>query len=498
MSPRRLFWSLLLVCWAVPTAAQSQSFSERIDAVLGDSVFLDALWGVQVMALDRDTTLYAYNAERNFIPASNMKLYTSAAALERLGPDYRYATQVYIDGPIDDGILRGNVIIRGAGDPTLGGRLSPDDAIAPLRAWADSLKVRGVQHIEGDIVGDDDVFSDTPYGVDWAWGDLQYYWAAEIGGLAFRENVIDVEMQAQRPGEPAQLSWEPIQTSYVSFLNATRTGPSGSSLDEGHYRYPGTNRFRLFSEIPPGGRDRETLSVTNPTLYLTHVFREVLLEEGISVDGTARDVDDLSLKPSYAPGRAQVVATFQSPDLAEIAQAVNTESVNLYAEHLLRTLGIEHPPQDPPEDVFSGSADMGILAARDAFGAAGIDTSRMVIADGSGLSRLNLVSPAATTTLLRHMWQHPDSSLRAAYLASLARPGRDGTLSYRLRGLPSGTEVRAKTGTLTQASALSGYVTTSDGAAYAFAIFCNNYSAKVRRVRVAQDRIVQLIAQLAP
>lgn len=498
MSLRCFLWFFLLVVWAPPAMAQPLSFSERVDAVLEDSVFLDALWGVEVVNLDRDTTLYAYNATRNFIPASNMKLYTSAAALERLGPDFRYTTRVYIDGPIVDGILQGNVLIRGAGDPTLGGRLSPGDAIAPLRAWADSLKARGIQHISGDIVGDDDVFADTPYGVDWAWGDLQYYWAAEIGGLAFRENVIDVQMQAQRPGEPAQLSWEPLQTSYVSFLNATRTGPSGSSLDEGHYRYPGTNRFRLFSEIPPGGRDRETLSVTNPTLYLTHVFREVLLEENISVDGMARDVDDLSLKPSYTPGRAQVVATLQSPELADIARAVNTESVNLYAEHLLRTLGLEHPPETPPQDIDPGGTVMGILAARDLFGAAGIDTSRLVMADGSGLSRLNLVSPTATTTLLRHVWRHPDATLRSTYLASLAQPGTDGTLSYRLRGLPSGVAVRAKTGTMTQVSALSGYVTMADGTTYAFAIYCNNYSAEVRRVRAAQDRIVQLIAERAP
>lgn len=495
---RSLVCCLLLTLGVAPVLAQPAFFDQAVDQVVQDAAFADALWGVHVVRLSDDSTQYAYQVGRNFVPASNMKLYTTAAALDRLGPDFRYETKVYIDGPVQDGTLQGNVLIRGAGDPTLGGRLGPDDAVAPLRAWADSLKILGIQHIAGDLVGDDDVFDDTPYGKDWAWGDLQYYWAAELGGLAFRENVVDVVMQGQTPGAPARLSWEPIDTRYVTFENATQTGPSGASLDEGHYRYPGTNRFRLSSQVPPGGQDRETLSVTNPTRYLTHVFREVLIDEGISVDGTIQDVDDLSIKPSYAPGQTQVVATHWSPPLAEIAAAINKESVNLYAEHVLRTLGIEHPPHDVPEDVASGSTEMGALAAREVFGAAAVDTSRLVMADGSGLSRHNLISPRATTTLLQHLWNHPDAAVRDAYLGSLARPDEDGTLSYRLSNLPAGAVVRAKTGTLTQVSGLSGYVTPPEGPSYAFSILCNNYTADVRRVRAAQDRIVRLILEYTP
>ena len=403
-----------------------------------------------------------------------------------------------MDGSVEDGTLQGNLIIRGAGDPTLGSLHLDDDPLAALHAWTDALKAMGIQHIAGAIIGDDDVFDDTPYGDEWAWGDLQYYWAAEVSGLSFRDNVVDVAMRAQQPGEPAHLSWEPLNTSYVSFLNATRTGPPGSSLDEGHYRYPGTNRFRLFSRIPPNGVDRETLSVTNPTLYLGHVFREVLLEEDISIDGPAVDVDDLAIKPMYTAGIVQAVATLTSPPLSEIVRVINTESMNLYAEHVLRTLGVEHPPADPPDDVAPGTAEMGWLVARAALAEAGVDTNRVAFVDGSGLSRLNLASPAATTTLLQSMWYHPDPAVREAFLASLARGGATGTLSYRLTNLPSGATVRAKTGSLTQANALSGYVTTAQGTTYAFSIYCNNYTVPSRAIRQAQDRIVRLIARHAP
>jgi D-alanyl-D-alanine carboxypeptidase/D-alanyl-D-alanine-endopeptidase (penicillin-binding protein 4) len=269
-------------------AAQSSTSGDlaaSIDAVLNGSAFANGWWGAVVMDLDTGEVLYTRNAERSFVPASNTKLYTTAAALDLLGPAYRYRTELYIDGPIVDGILDGNVIVRGSGDPVIGGRFTNGDRTATLRAWADSLRARGITRILGDLVGDDDIFDDTPLGYGWSWDDETYWYAAEISGLAFNDNNVDFVIEARDVGEPARVSWEPYNTDFVRVVNRTRTVPGDSVLDEGYARARGTNTIELSSRVPLGRTDFESLTMTNPTRFFVHVLRETLLRAGIVVDG---------------------------------------------------------------------------------------------------------------------------------------------------------------------------------------------------------------------
>lgn len=482
---------------AQPDPPSTDRLAALIDSTLDHPDFDGSHWGVAVMNLRADSVLYARHPDRRFVPASNAKLFTTAAALEQLGPDFRYQTDLLADGTIDEGILQGRLIIRGAGDPTLGGYAQRDDPTAIFRAWADSLRTAGITRITGNIVGDDDIFTDTPLGHGWSWDDTPYAYAAELSGLAFNQNKVDITLEGQRVGNPARVHWEPHNTRYVNIVNRATTIERGRDIDEEYERPLGTNRLVLHSEVPVGRVEEEELAIHNPTQYAAHVFKEILALEDIDVAGQPVDIDSLDAPLSYNESAPlQRVARYSSPPLEAIVQSLNRESLNLYAEHVLRTLGVEHPVDDPEDDATQpGSAEMGIEAAMRTFAAARIDTSRIQLADGSGLSRHNLLTPRAIVALLQYMWQHPDPDVAGAFHAALAVGGQNGTLEYRYQdGARARGQVRAKTGTLSNVSVLSGYITTAAGTPLAFSILCNQHLTKTRNVHRAQDRIVNALA----
>ncbi len=488
--------STLLCPWSLSAqpADEARAQLERaIDEVLDAEALTNGWWGAMVVDLDTGEVLYRRHTERSFVPASNTKLYTTAAALDQLGLGYRYRTEVFIDGPVVDGVLEGNVIVRGSGDPVIGGRFNGGDRTAVFRAWADSLRALGITRINGDLIGDDDVFDDTPLGYGWSWDDEPYWYAAEISGLSFNDNNVDFAIEARSEGQPARVRWEPFGTDYVRVINRTLTISADSSLDEGYARARGANTIELSSRVPEGRTDFESLTITNPTRFFVHVMREALVQAGLAVEGRPVDVDDLSIKPDYAPDRYQRVAVHTSVPLAEIVNVINKRSQNLYAEQVLRTLAAERPLDD--EELEPGSAEMGLEVAMTTFVKAGIDTSRIQLVDGSGLSRMNLVTPAMTMALLRYMWHHPDASVRQAFIDSMPIGGQDGTLQFRFRRGAARGKVRAKTGTLSNVSSLSGYVPSAQGSFLAFVLMGNHHTAKGKVVRAAQDRVVNLLAE---
>lgn len=482
-------------------ATEAPSISSQIQKVVTDTIeaapYAGALWGIEVTNLQTGERLFRHNPEHLFTPASNAKLLTAAAALRRLGSSYRYNTGLYVDGPIRNGVLRGNLIVRGSGDPTLGGYQQRTNPTVVFRRWADSLKAAGVTRIEGDILGDDDPFSDVPLGEGWSWNDVPFAYAAEVNGLVFNVNAIDMEVTGRQPGAPGRITWTPFETDFVRVQNQSRTVPRDSSSDEEYDRPFSENAFTVRSRIHPGEVQEETLTVTEPTRYFTHVLRSVLLREGISVGGRGVDVDDAPIKPRYRVDSVRRVATYRSPPLREIVRTMNHESQNLYAEQLLRTLAVVEPPDTTSDDLTTGSAALGALAVRAELAGMGVDTSRVRLVDGSGLSRKNHIRPRALSRVLVHMWNDAPTDRRTAFYNSLPVGGREGTLQYRFRRrAPGRGNVRAKTGTLTGASALSGYVDTARGTPLAFVIVCNHHLAEADEVRAAQDAIVNALAEL--
>ncbi|GMQ81195.1 MAG: D-alanyl-D-alanine carboxypeptidase/D-alanyl-D-alanine-endopeptidase [Rhodothermia bacterium] len=469
-----------------------KQLKNAVEQILQEEQFENGTWAVLITDLSTDAVLYRHNEKKSFIPASNTKLYTTSAALEQLGPEFTYETAVFIDGPVVDGVLEGNVIVRGSGDPVIGGRFNGGDLTETFRNWADSLTSRGIRTIKGDIIGDDDIFDDTPLGYGWSWDDEPYWYSAEISGLSFNDNNIDFTITAQNPGMPGVISWEPANTSFARITNSTISIDPDSSLTEGYSRERGTNSFLLSSKVPQGRVDRESLTVRNPTLFFVHVLRETLLSSGISVVGRPVDVDDLSIKPDDTRREMVRVATHKSKPLKDIVTVLNKRSQNLYAEQLLRTLGATYPVDDP--DLEPGSAEMGIARAMETYLAAGIDTSRLQLVDGSGLSRMNLVTAEMTSSLLGYMYRHDDDSTRAAFYRSLPIGGVDGTLKSRMTSGPAFGKVHAKTGTVSNVSTISGYVQSDAGTPLSFVLMANHYTVKTAAVRDAQDRIIELLA----
>ncbi len=474
------------VATAQPTSTRS-GLADRIDAVLDDADFDDAYWGALVTDLETGAVLYERNAARRFIPASNMKLFTTAAALDALGPDFRYETRLYANGDITNGTLRGGLVVRGSGDPTFGGRYTGGDLTLVFRQWADSLRAAGVQRVTGVVVGDDNVFDNVHLGEGWQWDDLVWYYGAEIAGLQFNEGTINVKVRGTTPGDRARIEVEP-DFGYARLLNQTTT-TAGGDIHEGYRRDLGDNEFTVTTTVPAGRVEEEALAIVNPTEYFVSTMVGVFRQAGIQVDAEQVDVDEWGRLPDY--GTLTRLASHQSPPLSAIVGETNTESNNLYAEHLLRTLGAYvYRGTDLP----TGSAWAGAAAAEPFLRRLGVDPESFRIADGSGLSALNRLTPVGIVAILRGMSEHPDRATAEAFYSSLAVGGYTGTLQSRYRSGDARGNVHAKTGYISGARTLSGYVTSERGHRLAFSLLCNNYSVSTSRVNRAQDQIVELLA----
>ena len=492
---RSLLLSLLLFV-AVPAAvAQPTStpagLADRIAEVLGDDDFDDAFWGALVVDLETGRTLYAANEGRRFIPASNMKLVSTAAVLDALGPDFRYTTRLYADGTISNGTLLGSLVVRGSGDPTFGGRYTGGDLTLTFREWADSLSARGVRRVVGPVVGDDDAFDemglDGRLGKGWSWDDLVYGYAAEASGLQFGEGTVTVTTRGTVAGRPGEVSVSP-DVGYVTLVNRTTTLPGGAVRD-GYARELSSNVFTVTTAVPAGETADEALAIVNPTEFFVRTLVAVLQQRGIEVDGEAVDVDDWGQRPRYTTMTR--IATHRSPPLASIVAVTNEESNNLYAEHLLRTVGAYQYGDD---DLAPGSVAAGVAASEPFLRRMGVDPFSLTIADGSGLSNLNRLTPEAIIALLTGMHNHPNRRVWDAFYSSLPRGGYTGTLRSRYRAGDARGNVRAKTGFISGARTLSGYVTADNGHLLAFSLLCNHYSTSTARVNRAQDAIVELLA----
>jgi len=417
------------------------------------------------------------------MPASNMKLFTTATALKKLGGDYHYVTLLLGIGQQRDSVFVGDVVVRGAGDPSITGRYHNDNPTAVFESWADSLKSRGIRQISGRIIGDDDYFSDEIMGEGWAWDYQSDWYAAQISALTFNDNCVDVFVEpGDTLGAPAKLRLRP-QTGYVRVINRTVTVRHGLGRGISFWRQRGGNRVVITGSVELGQKGYwDWFSVENPTLYAATVLRETFQRCGIRVVGTAVDIDSLEAF-SYSPDESTVLAQYTSPPLAQIVKTTNKVSQNLYAELLLRTLG----------KVFEddGSAAGGIAVVKQFLASIGANVATFKMIDGSGLSRLNMISPMHISVLLRAMRDNPD------FYDSLPIAGVDGTLKRRMKKTLAEGNVRAKTGYIGRARALSGYVTTLDGEECSFVLLVNNYTVPTPEANRIQDWICERLANFS-
>jgi serine-type D-Ala-D-Ala carboxypeptidase/endopeptidase (penicillin-binding protein 4) len=448
--------------------------------VFNAPIMARGVWSVDVRSLATGEQLYERDAGRLMMPASNMKIVTLAAAAELLGWDHRFTTTLETSAPIEDGILKGDLFVRGGGDPTINTR----DGRAPavLNEWTNALRAAGIREIAGRIVGDDQMFDDEGIGPGWAWDYLQFGYAAPVGALQFNENLarLTIRPGAQR-GDPPEVSLS--AGAGLQLLNRVATAEAGVSNDVTYRRRLDAPVLEVSGTIAVGSKPIErTVAVVNPTAFFAQSLRDALAERGIRVDGPAVDLDDVAAELAMAERR--VLVSTQSPPLREIGLVLMKVSQNLYAETLVKAIGASRGGL--------GTFDGGLAAVRATLTGWDVPADAYVLADGSGLSRYNYITARAITALLERMFK--DARHHDPFYATLPIAGKDGTIGTRLRRTRAEGNAVAKTGSIANVRSLSGYVRTRDGEMLVFAILANDFVIPAATVNWIADLGVEHFA----
>jgi serine-type D-Ala-D-Ala carboxypeptidase/endopeptidase (penicillin-binding protein 4) len=425
-------------------------------------------WSILAVSLDRGDTLFARSPGQPLAPASNIKLFTAAAALEYLGADHRFTTYLLADGPVREGVLEGNLYLYGTGDPTLGTRFAERPAPG-LLALADTLEQLGIREVRGDVVGDGSHFTGPGTGQGWQTAYVNAWYASPAGALAVHENLVRIEADPGPHGEPPELTYVPGGAG-IAVRNEAVSG-AGGRLAILRIDYDGP----ILVTGRVGGSSSAAVPVGDPAMYAAALMRDVLTERGIVVHGVVRAIDRPEASPItgrkiFAPaveGEAypRVLAELVSPPLLEILQVINRQSHNFYSEQVLRAVG--------RAATGTGSAEAGARAVGRVLARAGIDPSGLQIVDGCGLSPLNSASARDFVALLAYVARSPYADL---FMSTLPVAGEDRRFR-RMGGTPAEGNLRAKTGTITNVSSLSGYVTAANGERIAFSIIGNDLRA---------------------
>lgn len=535
MRPSRVLYALCLLL-IVPVQAAPQrkpvrtesSLGPQIRAVINQPQMSSAEWGIDAVDLESGKVIYSLNPDHLFLPASNVKLLTTAAALATAGPDYRFHTTVETTGKLDsNGRLLGDLVIVGRGDANISGRVMPyqvkTERISPptliLEQLADQLVQRGLKMVDGDLIGDDTFYSAQRYGEGWSYDDLQWIDGAPVSALSFNDNVLFIRIHpGEQVGEKALVTTDP-ETTYYEIDNRIVTSAAGVARKIGVHRDAGSLKVLLWGSLPLNDSGTsEAITIEDPADFTAQLFRGILEKRGITVTGKTRArhgdlAQFFDQPPQPAEGRnhkqccsavpvtaAQtqvqpaplvtppnsplVLAEHVSLPLLEDVRVTNKASQNLHAELLLRLIS--------KLKGGDGSFEDGSAARRQFLLKAGLRSEDFFLLDGSGLSRRDLITPESVVQLLTYASRQPWGP---NYEQTLPVAGVDGSLAERFQNTAASGLVHAKTGTLSHVNALSGYGETRSGRRFVFSIFCNNHNVPSSKVIGAIDSIVVLLVK---
>lgn len=448
------------------------AFVAGIDSLVSAPEFRTAHWGILIVDPESGDTLYSRNAGKLFMPASNQKILTGSVALARLGPDYRYSTAFVAGGPVVDGVLAGDLLVMGSGDPTVSNSMRTD-AMLPLREVADSLHARGVRRIEGTVRSGRDAFPGDIYGFGWGWDDFDYAYSAPVDELVFNESFNRVTVVGTEPGQAPSVRVAPTPRALRVEMEAVTAAPGDTAARIRWFGAAGAagdtirNVVRITGSIRSGDSVSFNVAHRDPSGAYLDALTAALEARGIEVGTTSR---------TPAEARADTLYVQQSPPLREILPVFEKPSQNQIGEILLRTLGLEATGEGTPA--------AGRRVVEEQLIAWGADTAGFAVRDGSGLSRHDYVTPETIVRVLDAMRRHPEFRI---FYDALPIAGVDGTIRSRMRDTPAQNNLRAKTGTVDKARALSGYVTTADGRLLIFSTIANNHTVPNRYVERVQD-----------
>lgn len=461
---------------AAPTRDAVAVLRSTIDSLADAPEFRNAHWGILIVDPASRDTLYSRNADKLFMPASNMKLVTSSVAVAQLGMDYRWRTSLVARGPVRNGVLLGDLVVVGRGDPSVSDH-ALHDAMTVMNGFADSLAAKGIRTIRGRVVAGGDAFPGPTLGFGWAWDDLEDDYSAPIDELLFNEGIYEIHLTAAATGRHRRVSFvsSPTKTTPIVRVDSLVVGPAPEGAQGEAARHDVRVRkdtvrggYVLSGYMTPGDTTTVTVTQRDPDAAYVAALVEALRARKIAIRGRKSD--------TTAAG--DTLVRYQSPTLREVLPWLMKPSQNQIAEMIFRTTALEKAGVGLPD-----SARAIETRQLEEWGAA---PDGFQIRDGSGLSRYDYVSPHTLMVVLDAMRRAPGF---ADYYAALPIAGVDGTIDYRMKGTPAQNNLHAKTGTISNARSLSGYVTTADGRMLQFVILCNNFTVPVREVTRVQDAV---------
>jgi len=486
------------------TLAELQS---RIEQVVRQPALEPGFFAVKIVSLDTGQLIYEQNSNKFVRPASNMKLYTVAAAFDRLTPDFHFVTSVYAKEKLENGNTKGDLIIYGRGDPSIAARFNNGDYFKGINDLADRIVAAGVKRIKGDLVGDESYFNGAPVGSGWEWEDLTWSFGAQVSALTINDNAIDLTVRpGAAVGAPVLITTGPPAASFMTIVNRATTSAKGSREDLRIYRGLGANSLEITGTLPIGDAGfLGGMAIPDPALAFVSMLRDALIKRDVKIDGRVRTVTARtggSIVPDQLMALAKLadymqpieIASLPSPSFNLIAAQTLKPSQNQYTELILRTLGKTPVSAQDTTGRTKDDEQNGLEVVKNFLRQAGVGDNDVALDDGSGLSRNDLISTNTTVQLLTFMSKH---KYFAQFRDALPIAGVDGTLRTRMRGTPAEGNVRAKTGSLSSVASLSGYVTTASGEHLAFSMMLNNYpdAAAVRRDSI--DAIAVLLASFS-
>ncbi|MDR0429236.1 MAG: D-alanyl-D-alanine carboxypeptidase/D-alanyl-D-alanine-endopeptidase [Tannerellaceae bacterium] len=468
---------LLFFCFAHLLVAQNQPVKQ----FLGLKSMKGASFSIMAKEVETGKVLYAYDKDKEVIPASVLKLATSAAALELLGEDYRFATVLEYDGKIANGVLEGNLYIKGSGDPTLGSShfAEPRSSYTPdkntfIPQWLEAVAKAGIKKITGAVIADESIFDTEGISMKWVHEDMGSYYGAGSYGISVFDNLYALYLTTGTPGSKPKITETVPAMPSITFHNYIKVASvkTDSCFIVGA---PFSNERYLYGALP-ANKERYLIrgDIPDPALFLAQYVHNSLRVEGVVIEGTPTCYRILSEENRWTNNKRKTLATTYSPTLREIVRIVNERSHNLFTDAILKTLGLQYKPK--PGEVIS-STGKGIEVVKSHWKEKGLDVSSLWMYDASGLAMADKVTASFICDLLCYMATKSKAS--DAYIASLPKAGLEGSVANILKGSALQGKALLKSGGMSRVRAYAGYIT-KDNKQYAIAIFVNNFSGESR------------------
>lgn len=470
----RLYALLILVSLSIPSLNGQR---EVMDSILADTAFTGTSYSFCFADAITGEIIFSHDAERNLSSASVMKLYPTSVALSLLGPCYRYSTTLCLAGEFNSkkGVLDGDVVIIGGGDPALGSEYFSEHYGDVVGTWIKALRNAGVRRIKGRVAAAESIYDFNPAPDGWAWGDLGYSYGAGVYDINFNDNKYRIFVTGKSEGEPAVIDSAEIYGRGIKLTGSLIS--SGRSNRSDIYTAPYSSSATLTGTVPADSSISMRTSIPDPPLALVRMLDEAMRSEGIDI--TQKPVSD---RVSLDGKRTLIISVTDSPPLAEIIKVTNNESVNMYAEAIRKHLGYEL--------LGKGTFSAGSAVIRHFLDSIGCEPDKAVILDGSGLSSNNNISALMTVKLLVHMH---NSTVAEPFISSLPMGAVSGTMKNYFLDDVFKERVVAKTGTITSAKSFAGYFTTNSGRRIAFTTFANGFTVPSRMITDNMERIVREI-----